>query len=181
MTITSYTPTSTLQSVAVAELLPMVSHGDRERGRKSSAATVGSSPQPCTCLAYRASTPSTPSRQPGYDWPKTPTASGDPKRLAGWLASTARRECFHILRQAAHITSCFDPVNLIDPSTDTERRAIDADTTRTVWTVVEQLSPRQQVVLRALFIDHPHPHPHPHPHTDITRTTRIPQGAIGPT
>ena len=34
---------------------------------------------------------------------------------------------------------------------DPERRAIDADTARTLWNLVEELSPRQRTLLRALF------------------------------
>lgn len=175
MTINSDTPTSALRSVAVAELLPMVSYGDpsaweeilRRYGRLVTATVHSFGLQHADALDVIQTT-----------WLRLAENTHrirDPQRLAGWLATTARRECFRIFRQAARITSCVDPVNLIDSSTGPERRAIDADTTRALWTLVEQLSPRQQVVLRALFTDHPYPY------TDITRITRIPQGAIGPT
>src|ERR671917_1082941 len=55
-----------------------------------------------------------------------------PERLGGWLATTARRECLRILRQAKlrpHLTDVA-PEIIADPSTGPEQRAIDANTTR---------------------------------------------------
>jgi RNA polymerase sigma factor (sigma-70 family) len=95
-----------------------------------------------------------------------------PERLGGWLATTARRECLHILRQ----TKCApNPIDVAEPSMGPEQRVIDVDTARTLWNLVEELSPRQRTLLRALFTDHPRPY------TEIFRTTGIPPGAIGPT
>jgi RNA polymerase sigma factor (sigma-70 family) len=95
-----------------------------------------------------------------------------PERLPGWLATTARRECLHILRQAKRASG---PIDVADPSMDPERRAIDADTARTLWNLVDELPPRQRTLLRALFTDQPRPY------TEVSRTTGIPAGAIGPT
>lgn len=99
----------------------------------------------------------------------------DPDRLAGWLVTTARRECMNILYQAKF--TLFDAVaeTVADPSVGPEQRVIDADTTRTLWNFVSALSPRQQAVLRALFTHHRHPY------AKIARTTGIPLGGIGPT
>jgi RNA polymerase sigma factor (sigma-70 family) len=97
-----------------------------------------------------------------------------PDRLAGWLVTTARRECLHILRQTKFTP--FDAAETVaEPSADPEQRIIDADTMRILWNFVSQLSPRQQAVLRALFTHHPHPY------AEAARITGIPPGGIGPT
>jgi RNA polymerase sigma factor (sigma-70 family) len=97
-----------------------------------------------------------------------------PERLAGWLASTARRACLHILRQAKRASGSSGPIEVADPSMSPAQRAINADTAHTLWTLVEELSPRQRTLLRALFTD-------PRPYTEIARTTGIPPGGIEPT
>jgi DNA-directed RNA polymerase specialized sigma24 family protein len=75
-----------------------------------------------------------------------------------------RRECLHILCQAKRASG---PIDVADPSMDPERRAIDADTVRTLWNLVDELPPRQRTLLRALFADHPRPY------TEVSRTTGI--------
>jgi RNA polymerase sigma factor (sigma-70 family) len=99
------------------------------------------------------------------------------ERLGGWLVTTARRECLRILRQAKAAPALIDVAegNVADPSTGPEQRVVDADTTQTVWRLVEELSPVQRAVLRKLFTDQPRPY------AEIARIIRIPPGAIGPT
>jgi RNA polymerase sigma factor (sigma-70 family) len=101
-----------------------------------------------------------------------------PERLAGWLATTARRECLRILRQQAKHT----PVppegwgkNVVDPGACPEQRVIDHETARTVWALVDKLPPLRRTLLRALFTDGPRPY------TEIARTIGIPPGGVGPT
>jgi RNA polymerase sigma factor (sigma-70 family) len=101
-----------------------------------------------------------------------------PERLAGWLATTARRECLHILRQQAKSTlTPTDTVaeNVIDPSVGPEQRVIDRDTAQTLWRLVGELSPLRRNLLRALFTDNPRPY------TEVARSAGIPAGGIGPT
>jgi RNA polymerase sigma factor (sigma-70 family) len=100
-----------------------------------------------------------------------------PERLGGWLATTARRECLRILRQAKlrpHLTDVA-PEIIADPSTGPEQRAIDANTTRTLWKLIDELSPRQRTLLRMLFTDNTCSY------TKAARITGIPLGGIGPT
>ncbi len=99
------------------------------------------------------------------------------ERLAGWLTTTARRECLRILRQAKRAAVPVDTmVELVaDPSAGPEQSLVDVDEARTLWKLVEELSPRQRALLRALFTDHPRPY------TEIARAVGIPTGAIGPT
>ncbi|MGB6163706.1 MAG: sigma-70 family RNA polymerase sigma factor, partial [Pseudonocardiaceae bacterium] len=84
-----------------------------------------------------------------------------PERLGGWLATTARRECLHILRQAKSAPNFIDvgPETVADPSVGPEQRVIGADTARTLWTLVGELPPRRRTLLRALFTDNPRPTP----------------------
>jgi RNA polymerase sigma factor (sigma-70 family) len=100
-----------------------------------------------------------------------------PERLAGWLATTARRECLGILRRTKRAPELVDPAadTVADPSAGPEQRVIDADTARTLWKLVEELSPRQRTLLRLLFTDDPRPY------TEVARAAGIPHGGIGPT
>ncbi len=100
-----------------------------------------------------------------------------PERLGGWLATTARRECLHILRQAnpASGTIGIVPETVVDPSVGPEQRVIDADISRTLWMLVADLSPRRRTLLRTLFRDNPLSY------ADVARATEIPPGGIGPT
>lgn len=100
-----------------------------------------------------------------------------PEQLAGWLATTASRECLRILRhQAQHTTAPYAVVERVaDPSVGPEQHAIDADTARLLWSLIATLSPRRQTLLRELFVDSPRPY------AEVARSTGIPAGGIGPT
>ena len=100
-----------------------------------------------------------------------------PDRLAGWLATTARRECLRIMRQGKAGAKLIDVETVIvaDRSAGPEERVIGADTTRMVWTFVDELSPRQRTVLRTLFTDQTVRY------AEVARVAGIPAGAIGPT
>lgn len=100
-----------------------------------------------------------------------------PERLSGWLTTTARRECLRILREAKHAPHLTDMVadTIPDPSMDPERQVIEIDVARRLWSFVNELSPRQRSLLRALFADHPSPY------AKVVHATGIPLGAIGPT
>jgi len=100
-----------------------------------------------------------------------------PERLGGWLTTTARRECLRILREAKRASRLTDMVadTIADLSMEPEQRVIEIDVARRLWGFVNELSPRQRSLLRALFTDQPRPY------ANIARTTGIPLGAIGPT
>jgi RNA polymerase sigma factor (sigma-70 family) len=100
-----------------------------------------------------------------------------PERLGGWLATTARRECLHILRQAKLRPHLTDMVleTVSDPSAGPEQRAIDANTTRTLRKLIDELSPRREALIRMLFTDNPCSY------AKAARITGIPPGGIGPT
>jgi RNA polymerase sigma factor (sigma-70 family) len=100
-----------------------------------------------------------------------------PERLAGWLTTTARRECLSILRRAAVAAQLrqLDPEPVADPAPSPEQYVINADTTRRLWNVVSELPPRRRALLRELFTDHPRPY------AQVARAAGIPIGGVGPT
>jgi len=100
-----------------------------------------------------------------------------PEHLGGWLATTATRECLHILRHAQRSTTVADDTidTLTEPSANPEQHVINAQTTQTLRTLIAELPPRRRRLLRALFTDHPPSY------AELSRTTGIPPGSIGPT
>jgi RNA polymerase sigma factor (sigma-70 family) len=170
---TTYAPTDVTCSGAVADLLPRVSDGDpaaweeilHRYGRLVTATVRSFRLQHADTLDAVQRT-----------WLRLAENAHRiqrPEGLPGWLATTARRECLHILSQAKRTSA---PLDVVDPSVDgPEQRIIDADTTRRLWALVEELSPRQRTLLWALFTDYPRPY------TEVARITGIPLGAIGPT
>lgn len=92
-----------------------------------------------------------------------------PERLGGWLTTTARHECLHILRRQL-IDKILETEE--DPSAGPEQRAIDADT---VGKLVAKLSSRHQTLARILDTDHPLSH------AEVASAVGLPPGALGPT
>jgi len=73
-----------------------------------------------------------------------------PDHLGGWLATTARRECLHILRhRSKQVPSAIDVAaeNVTDQAASPEQGVINADTARMLWGLVAELPPRQQILL----------------------------------
>jgi RNA polymerase sigma factor (sigma-70 family) len=100
-----------------------------------------------------------------------------PERLGGWLATTAARACLHILRQATRTQPVIDALvdTLADSSASPEQQVIDTHAAQILHTLIAELPPRRRSLLRALFSDDPPLY------TEISRTTGIPLGSIGPT
>jgi RNA polymerase sigma factor (sigma-70 family) len=100
-----------------------------------------------------------------------------PEHLGGWLATTATRECLHILRHTQRTAPVTDDMidALTQPSTSPEQHVINTHTAQTLRTLIAELPPRRRRLLRALFTDHPPTY------TELSRTTGIPPGSIGPT
>jgi RNA polymerase sigma factor (sigma-70 family) len=98
-----------------------------------------------------------------------------PERLGGWLATTARRECLHILRQVKPIPGLIDvtPDTVADPSVGPGPYVIEAD--MALRNLVAELSPRRRALMRMLFTDHPRSY------AEIAQSAGIPPGGIGPT
>jgi RNA polymerase sigma factor (sigma-70 family) len=100
-----------------------------------------------------------------------------PERLAGWLATTAARECLRILHRNKRTPPLADAMvdHTADPAPGPEQQVIDAHTAQTLRTLIAQLPPRRRRLLRALFTDHPASY------AELSRATGIPLGSIGPT
>jgi RNA polymerase sigma factor (sigma-70 family) len=100
-----------------------------------------------------------------------------PQRLAGWLATTARREALHILRQQAKHTLIPTDIsdNLTDPTAGPEQHVIRRETQRILDDLIAELPPRWRALLRTLFTDNPPRY------TEIAHTLGISPGGIGPT
>jgi RNA polymerase sigma factor (sigma-70 family) len=99
-----------------------------------------------------------------------------PDRLAGWLATTATRECLQILRHSNR-TATVDYLadTLTDPAAGPERTALDTETAQEVRALVAQLPPRRRALIHALF------NQDIRRYTEISRDTGIPIGSLGPT
>lgn len=100
----------------------------------------------------------------------------EPEALAGWLRTTARRECLRIIREGRRVEP-EDPAgpDLPDRSVDVEQSVVDADTVRRLWCLMDLLPARSATLLRPLF------RPTPPGYAELSRGTGIPMGSIGPT
>jgi RNA polymerase sigma factor (sigma-70 family) len=99
-----------------------------------------------------------------------------PERLGGWLATTARRECLHILRQVKPSPGLVDVTpDTIDPSVGPEQHAIEADIARTLAKLIAELPPHRRTLVRMLFTDQPRSY------AEVAQATGIPPGGIGTT
>jgi RNA polymerase sigma factor (sigma-70 family) len=100
-----------------------------------------------------------------------------PERLGGWLATTARRECLHIVRKIKVGPNYTDvaPEIVPDPSVGPEQRAIDANSTVELRKLIDELSPLRRTLIRMLFTEEPCSY------GEIARIAGIPPGGIGPT
>lgn len=103
----------------------------------------------------------------------------DPERLAGWLATTARRECLRSLRTAGRTIPTDDETTLDRASTEPQI-PVDQDLLRderdsALWRAFGRISERCQRLLRALTADPPISY------EDISAMFEMPIGSIGPT
>ena len=100
-----------------------------------------------------------------------------PERLAGWLATTARRECLRTLRHAKTGPNFTDWAleAVSDPSAGPEQRAIEASITAMLRDLIDELPPMRRNLIRMLFTDSPCSY------AEIAHAAGIPLGGIGPT
>ncbi|MCA1836032.1 MAG: sigma-70 family RNA polymerase sigma factor [Actinobacteria bacterium] len=100
-----------------------------------------------------------------------------PERLAGWLATTARRECLRSLHHAKTGPNLTDWAleAVSDPSAGPEQRAIDANITRILRDLIDELPPLRRDLIRMLFTDNHWSY------AEIAHIAGIPLGGIGPT
>ena len=99
-----------------------------------------------------------------------------PDRLAGWLVTTARRECLRVLRKAGREVpddSIGDPVD--DRIPELDAAVLDQERDTLLWHCVGLLPERCQRLLRVLTaVDRP-------VYAEVSEALGMPVGAIGPT
>jgi RNA polymerase sigma factor (sigma-70 family) len=100
-----------------------------------------------------------------------------PERVGGWLATTARRECLRILHKDKLGPNFTDVAaeTVSEASPGPEQRTIDAHTTQTLRTLIDELSPLRRSLIRMLFTDDPCSY------AKVSQIVGIPLGGIGPT
>ena len=99
----------------------------------------------------------------------------DPERTAAWLATTARHECYRVLRKAGRSTVMADPPEVLSNEPAPDRQLVaDADAA-TLLRALEQVRPRCQALLRMLLTDPPLSY------DEIAEVLDMPKGSIGPT
>jgi RNA polymerase sigma factor (sigma-70 family) len=100
----------------------------------------------------------------------------DPDRLAGWLATTARREAIRTLRHGEREILVFDDTDEPDPDQpDPAHSAVAKDEYRALWTAFIGLSERCQALLRIVAVGPVDSY------ADLASTLAMPIGSIGPT
>jgi RNA polymerase sigma factor (sigma-70 family) len=101
----------------------------------------------------------------------------DPDRLAGWLATTARRESISLLRKRDREVPVFDGPDEDgeDDEQNPETRTIIEDEHRGLWDAFATLSQRCRDLLRVLAVTPLDSY------AQVAATLGIPVGSIGPT
>jgi RNA polymerase sigma factor (sigma-70 family) len=102
----------------------------------------------------------------------------EPERLAGWLATTMRRECLRILRRTGR--ECPHPpgvavFSIADPSEPVDAAMIRADRDAQLWKAFDQMPDRCRRLLRILMTSPPPPY------ETVAALLEVPVGSIGPT
>jgi RNA polymerase sigma factor (sigma-70 family) len=100
----------------------------------------------------------------------------DPERLAGWLATTARRECIHLMRRTdRRAESCADLPNLPDDGPEPDTTLLRDERDAELWRALAKLYEYCQRLLRVLMADPPPAY------ADVAALLGIKIGSIGPT
>ena len=103
----------------------------------------------------------------------------DPERLAGWLATTARRECLQTLRRAGReLAGDVDDIILgvvEECPVPVDARLLAEERDVALWARFERLSVRCQVLLRILMATPPPDY------ATVSAELDMPVGSIGPT
>ncbi len=104
----------------------------------------------------------------------------DPQRLAGWLATTCRRECLAYLRRARPSTPVEEEHldRLLGGGAAADRSTLEADQNATLWQAFLRLSEWCQRVLRALVVD---AEGGPPSYLIVAAELQVPVGSLGPT
>ncbi len=102
----------------------------------------------------------------------------DPERLAGWLVTTARRECLRILRRAGReVVGGTDDLalELVDDSPAPDTAMLTGERDAVLWRCFARLTERCQHLLRVLM------GAEPPAYAEVAAALGMPIGSIGPT
>lgn len=104
----------------------------------------------------------------------------DPQRLAGWLATTCRRECQALLRKSRSSVSVEQEhlERLVGGSSPADEPVLAAEEHAALWEAFQRLSAWCQQVLRELVID---PDDGPPSYRLAAARLQVPVGSLGPT
>jgi DNA-directed RNA polymerase specialized sigma24 family protein len=98
--------------------------------------------------------------------------------LAGWLATTARRECLQTLRRAGRelVGDVDDVIDVVEERpAPVDARLLTEERDVTLWACFEHLPTRCQVLLRTLMATPPPDY------ATVSAALKMPVGSIGPT
>jgi RNA polymerase sigma factor (sigma-70 family) len=100
----------------------------------------------------------------------------DPERLAGWLATTVRRECIHLIRRTdRHAEFAAELPDLEDDGPAPDAALLRDERDAELWRALARLDELCQRLLRVLMADPPPAY------ADVAIALSIKIGSIGPT
>jgi RNA polymerase sigma factor (sigma-70 family) len=100
----------------------------------------------------------------------------DPERLPGWLATTVRRECIHLMRRTdRHAEFATELPDLQDDGPAPDAALLRDERDAELWRALARLDELCQRLLRVLMADPPPAY------TDVAAALGIKIGSIGPT
>jgi RNA polymerase sigma factor (sigma-70 family) len=104
----------------------------------------------------------------------------DPERLAGWLATTCRRECLAVLRKSRSLVSVEQEHmdRLVGGGPAADEPVLTTEEHAALWQAFQLLSTWCQQVLRELVID---PDDGPPSYQVAAARLQVPVGSLGPT
>ncbi len=104
----------------------------------------------------------------------------DPQRLAGWLATTCRRECLALLRKSRASVAVEDERmdRLLGGGPPADQPVLAAEPFAALWQAFHRLSQWCQQVLRALILE---PEAGPPSYRVVASQLQTPVGSLGPT
>lgn len=104
----------------------------------------------------------------------------DPQRLAGWLATTCRRECQALLRRSRSSVAFEEEAidRLLGGGVPADEPVLTADEHAILWQAFHRLSEWCQRVLRALIVDADQGRPS---YQLVAAQLQTPPGSLGPT
>ena len=104
----------------------------------------------------------------------------EPERLAGWLATTCRRQCLSIMRRSRPTVHVEDDLmeRLLSHGSSADEAVLTAEQFALVWQAFRQLSELCQRVLRALVVE---AEDGPPSYRVVAANLQMPVGSLGPT